>query len=86
MIKDYSSFKQDFEFESFINESMVYFSPNFRKQIKKIDSPISQALIDLEGVDIKDDISFIDFDSTPGMFTFKTMKNFKKGFGLNKST
>lgn len=80
MIKDYSSFKQDFEFESFINESMVYFSPNFRKQIKKIDSPISQELIDLEGVDIKDDISFIDFDSTPGMFTFKTMKNFKKGF------
>lgn len=78
MIKDYSNFKQDFEIESFINESMVYLSPTFRKQIQKIDSPISQALIDLQGVDIKDDISFIDFDNTSGMLSFKTMKNLKK--------
>ena len=78
MIKDYSSFKQDFDFDSFINESMVYLSPTFRKQIQKIDSPISQALIDIQGVDIKDDISFIDFDNTPGMLSFKTMKNLKK--------
>jgi hypothetical protein len=78
MIKDYSSFKQDFEIESFINESMVYLSPTFIKQIQKIDSPISQELIDIQGVDIKDDISFIDFDNTPGMLSFKTMKNLKK--------
>ena len=78
MIKDYSSFKKDFEIESFINESMVYLSPTFRKQIQKIDSPISQALIDLQGVDIEDDISFIDFDNTPGMLSFKSMKNLKK--------
>jgi hypothetical protein len=80
MIKDYSSFKQDFDFDSFINESMVYLSPDFRKSIAKIDSPISQKLLDLQGVDIKDDISFIDLSDIEGMFTFKTMKNFKKAF------
>lgn len=80
MIKSYKHFKLDLEIDSSMNESMVYFSPRFREQIKKIDSPITQKILDLEGVDIKDDISFIDFDETPGMFTFKTMKNFKKGF------
>jgi hypothetical protein len=79
----YSGLMLDFDIyqdksESFINESMVYLSPTFIKQIQKIDSPISQELIDIQGVDIKDDISFIDFDNTPGMLSFKTMKNLKK--------
>lgn len=80
MIKDYSSFKQDFDFDSFINESMIYLSPKFRERLTKIDSPISQKLLDLQGVDIKDDISFIDLSDVEGMFSFKTMKNFKKAF------
>ena len=78
MIKNYSSFKQDFDFDSFINESMVYLSPTFRNSISKIDSSITQKLLDLQGVDIKDDISFIDLSDVEGMFSFKTMKNFKK--------
>jgi hypothetical protein len=78
MIKDFSTFKHDFDFSSFINESMVYLSPKLRDTLSKIDSPISQKLLDLQGVDIKDDISFIDLSDVEGMFTFKTMKNYKK--------
>lgn len=88
MIKRYKDYRLDTQIDSLLNESMVYFSPTFRDQIKKIDSPITKEILDIEGVDIKDDISFIDIGDSEGMITFKTMKNFKKKFdemtsGLN---
>ena len=78
MIKNYKIFKEDNDILNLITESMVYFSPKFREKIALIDSPISQKLLDIEGNDIKDDITFIDFDKRDGMFSFKTMKNFNK--------
>jgi hypothetical protein len=77
-LRRFESFKDYNESFEMLLESMVYLSPKFRKKIGMIDSPISKRLLSLQGKEIKDDISFLDFDETPGMFTFKTMKNYKK--------
>jgi hypothetical protein len=77
-LRRFESFKDYNESFEMLLESMVYLSPKFRKKIGMIDSPISKKLLSLQGKEIKDDISFLDFDETPGMFTFKTMKNYKK--------
>lgn len=43
------------KFEDFnINESVLYFSPDFKETLKEIDSDISKRLLNLEGSDIKD--------------------------------
>ena len=83
IVRNFFNFKEDQDLVSLLNESMVYFSPRFREKISKIDSPITKELLNIEGSDIKDDISFIDFAEQEGMFTFKTMKNFKNA--LDKS-
>jgi hypothetical protein len=80
ILRNFFNFKEEQDLVSLLNESMVYFSPRFREKISKIDSPITKDLLNIEGSDIKDDISFIDFAEQEGMFTFKTMKNFKKDF------
>ena len=43
-----------------------------------IKSPISDALADIEGVNIKKDITLIDLDDKEGYVSFKTMSNAKK--------
>ena len=48
MLKKYN----DFIFESLLNESVLVYSDKFKSLIKKIDSPISTALIDTESKDI----------------------------------
>ena len=78
ILRNFFNFKEEQDLVSLLNESMVYFSPRFREKISKIDSPITKDLLNIEGSDIKDDISFIDFAEQEGMFTFKTMKNLKK--------
>jgi len=80
ILRNFFNFKEEQDLVSLLNESMVYFSPRFREKISKIDSPITKDLLNIEGSDIKDDISFIDFAEQEGMFTFKTMKNFKNAF------
>lgn len=78
MIKNYSKFKEDILFENMISESIVYFSPELRKMLGKINSEVSKELLSAEGENIKKDITFIDIDNREGYVTFKTMRNVEK--------
>lgn len=62
-------------FESVINESIVYFSPNLRMKLRYAldSSPIARDLLDIEGEDITSDITFIDVGDD-GYWTFRQMK------------
>jgi hypothetical protein len=85
MIKNYSNF-QEILLEKLLSESIVYFSPKFRRMISKIDSPITKDLIDIEKKDIKNDVTFIDIDDREGYASFKTMKNAKRVIDNQYST
>ena len=77
MIQKYSHFLNDLILERIINESVVYFSPDFRKALTRIkkDNKIASDLLELEGDDIKPDLTFIDMDDKEGYISFTTMKN-----------
>lgn len=49
-------------FESLLNESIVYYSPELREALNRLKSknPIAQDLVDLEGQDIDSDLTFGD--------------------------
>lgn len=76
MISKYNSFLEDKLLESVINESIVYFSPNLRRVIKKVSktNEIGEELTNVEGQDIKQDITFLDLDKE-GYLSFITMRN-----------
>lgn len=76
MLKKYNHFKEDFLLES-INESVIYFSPNFRKLLSKIeDNDIAKDLLEVEVTDIKPDVTFIDLDPEKDDYlSFTTMRN-----------
>lgn len=61
-------------FESLINESLVYFSPNLRMSLKYLSdkNPIAKSLSEIEGQDLEADITFLDFGSE-GYLTFQQM-------------
>ena len=67
-----------------ISESILYFSPKLRKLFKKLSSKdgstgeIATALVDLEFDNLKDDITFIDFDKDTSYVSFTTAKNARK--------
>lgn len=68
----------DFILESYLAESVLYFSPRLRSQLKSLsdDSEIAKELLDKEKKDIKHDITLVDLDETDfGYFTFIPMKN-----------
>lgn len=76
MLLKYSKFYQDLLLESVLNESVVYFSPSFRKSLKRIkNNKIASDLLEIEGDDIKPDLTFIDMDDKEGYISFTTMKN-----------
>jgi hypothetical protein len=77
MISKYNSFSLDLLLEKAINESMIYFSPDLRKQLGKLSGDISSDLLEIEATDIKPDITFIDLDKE-GFLSFSTMRNVKK--------
>ena len=77
MISRYDSFIGDLLLENLINESMIYFSPDLRKQLNKVSDDISDDLLGIESTDIKPDITFIDLDKE-GFLSFSTMRNVKK--------
>ena len=60
-----------------ILESLLYLSPNFREILSEIDHPIAEELLDKEGSNLKNDISFIDIDKD-GIITFTQMNNAKR--------
>lgn len=78
MIKEYNSFFQEMLFESMINESIVYYSPNFMNILKKISNKgneIAKELINYQGQNSKQDVTFIDIDKQEGYLSFITMRN-----------
>ena len=77
MIYKYNSFRVDLLLEKAINESILYYSPDLRKIINKIDSDIALDLRRSETDDIKSDITFVDLDKE-GYLSFSTMRNAKK--------
>lgn len=80
MIKCYWSFNEDKILESLINESMLYYSPKLRNNLNKIsNNKVAKELIDKEGNDSGQDVTFLDVDnSLDGYLTFITMKNAEK--------
>ena len=60
-----------------ILESLLYISPNFREILSEIDHPIANEILKIEGDNIENDISFIDFDED-GIITFAQMKQVKR--------
>lgn len=78
MIKGYNSFIQEMLFESMINESIVYYSPNFRKILSKASdkgNEVAKELLDYQGQNSKQDVTFIDIDNQEGYLSFITMRN-----------
>lgn len=65
---------QDFILEQLLQESIVYFSPELRKKLKRTRTELGNDLLDLETKDVKDDISFFDVDKD-GYISYNTMKN-----------
>jgi hypothetical protein len=69
----------DFLLESYITESVLYFSPRFRNQLKFMslkDDQIAKEILDMETLDIKQDITLVDLDpDNHGYLTFIPMKN-----------
>jgi hypothetical protein len=77
MISKYNSFLSELLLERAINESILYYSPDLRKIINKIDSDIALDLRKSETTDIKPDVTFVDLDQE-GYLSFSTMRNAKK--------
>ena len=72
----YSQFLEKVIFD-LVNESRVYFSPELKKYLELINNDISKDLINMEGEDIKPDMTFVNLDKE-GYFSFITMKNASK--------
>ncbi len=66
----------DFLLESTLNESVLYFSPPLRDKLKLMDSDISKRLLELEGTDVKSDVTFVDIvdDSDEALVSFMPMR------------
>lgn len=60
-----------------ITESIMYITPELRKNLKQINSDISNDLLNVEGKDIEPDVTFIDIDKD-GYLSFITMPNARK--------
>lgn len=73
--KKFNESKYEKIFEQAINESIVYYSPRLRSILTSIkNSDISKELLEVEGNDIKNDITFIDIDDNrPDFLTFTRM-------------
>lgn len=76
MLNKYNQFRLELLLEK-VNESVIYFSPKFRKLLSKIeDNEIASDLLEVEVTDIKPDITFVDLDPEKDDYlTFTTMRN-----------
>jgi hypothetical protein len=70
-IKSYS----ELLLESLVNESVLYFSPKFRDKLKSMDDDISKRILELEGVDVNSDVTFIDMvEGENALVSFRPMR------------
>ncbi len=86
MILDYNSFKDDFLFESMINETFVYYIKDFKDILYKLDAKgnqIAKDLVDIEYKDNKSDNTFISLGKD-GYVSYNRLRdlkrNIEKGF------
>jgi hypothetical protein len=79
MILKWNEFKDDFIFESLINETYVYYINDFKDILKSLskDNPIAKDLLDTEKKDIKSDITFISLSKRDGYVGGSTLRNLK---------
>jgi hypothetical protein len=74
----YNNFLEDLILEKMIQESALYYTKEFKDKIynMRFKSPIAQNLIDVEGVDVKPDMTVISFGDEKGNIKFSQIKNF----------
>ena len=61
-----------------LNESVVVFSDRFKKLLSKVDSPVSQALLDMESKDLDVTNNYIDIGDNKNQITFITDRKAKE--------
>jgi len=69
---------ENFEIQFFLKESVVFFSDKFKNIIKKIDSPVAQALLDMESKDLDVANNYIDIGDNKNQITFITDRKAKE--------
>jgi hypothetical protein len=80
MILDYNSFKDDFLFESIINETYLYYVKDFKDVLYKLSSKgnqIAKELIDIEYKDNKSDNTFISLGKD-GYVSYNRLRDLKR--------
>jgi hypothetical protein len=79
MLEKYKDFHLNILLEKAINESVIYYSPNLRKLLSKMDNEIAEELLDIEVTDVKPDVTLLDLDDEKDNYlSFSTMKNVMK--------
>jgi hypothetical protein len=85
MLHRYNSFKEDLILESAINESMIFYTRDFKDSLIKLrnlkKSVIAQNLLEVEYTDVKPDMTFISLGDNEGDIKFT---QFKKAVSLIK--
>jgi hypothetical protein len=77
MITRYKEFMEDMLLERLLNEAVLYYSPEFRRRLRKINSDISKDIIKLNNTDIEQDMTLIDISDQEGFISFVASKNIK---------
>jgi hypothetical protein len=76
MLQRFNQFYENILLENLVNESVIYFSPDFRKILSRMGDEISKNLLEIEATDIKPDVTFVDLDPNKNDYlSFTTMKN-----------
>lgn len=76
MISRYNKFLGERLFESAVNESMIYYTKEFKDSLYKLSlkNKIAKDLIDVEYTDVKPDMTFIGMSDKEGYFSFTQIK------------
>lgn len=76
MISKYNTFLGERLFENVVNESMIYYTKEFKDALYKlgVKNKIAKDLIDVEYTDVKPDMTFIGMSDKEGYFSFTQIK------------
>ena len=77
MISKYNTFLGERLFENVVNESMIYYTKEFKDALYKlaVKNKIAKDLVDVEYTDVKPDMTFIGMSDKEGYFSFTQIKN-----------
>jgi hypothetical protein len=76
-LQRFNNFLENSILESVVNESIIYFSPDVKGILQKMDNVIAKEILNTEATDVKPDITFVDLGEE-GYLSFITMRNAKK--------